>query len=73
MKVTRTSPFSGVENTLDIPNLTEEQLAAYNTGQYLIQDVVPHLTPDEREFIKTGITAQEWDDTFGGTTDEEEL
>jgi hypothetical protein len=27
----------------------------------LIQEAMPNLTPDEREFIKTGITNDEWD------------
>ena len=30
----------------------------------LIQQAMPNLTADEREFIKTGITPQEWDDMF---------
>jgi hypothetical protein len=25
---------------------------------------MPHLTPDEREFIMTGITEEEWDELF---------
>jgi hypothetical protein len=31
----------------------------------LIQDAFPWLTPDEREFIKTGITPEEWKAAFG--------
>ena len=30
----------------------------------LIQDVFPHLTPDEREFMITGWTPAEWEDKF---------
>tara|TARA_R110002110_G_scaffold8326_6_gene41868 strand:- start:6113 stop:6232 length:120 start_codon:yes stop_codon:yes gene_type:complete len=29
-------------------------------GNTLIQDVFPNLTPGEREFIKTGITVEEF-------------
>jgi len=28
---------------------------------------MPNLTDDEREFIKTGITAEEWRDNFNAT------
>lgn len=30
----------------------------------LIQDAFPTLTPDEREFLLTGMTADEWDELF---------
>ena len=51
--------LSGVERTLDIP-VTAEQLSNWNSGM-LIQDVMPNLTDDQREFIISGITADEWD------------
>ncbi len=37
----------------------------YAGGKERIQDVFPHLTADEREFLMTGITAKEWKDAFG--------
>lgn len=58
MLITRTSPFSGATNSLEI-NVTREQLAMWKAGT-LIQNAMPNLTADEREFIKTGITAAEW-------------
>ena len=30
----------------------------------LIQNIVPHLSMDEREFLMTGITSEEWNNTF---------
>ena len=63
MKITKTSTFSGVSHTLDIP-VTKEQLQKWNNGM-LIQNAMPNLTPDEREFLMTGITASEWAETFG--------
>lgn len=45
-------------------DVTEEQLIRWKGGQ-LIQNVFPHLSPDEREFLMTGITPQEWEETFG--------
>jgi hypothetical protein len=68
MNITRISPLSGKVNTLDIP-ATLEQFAAYEAGA-LIQNAFPNLTPDEREFIKTGITPEEWDAAFGGLDEE---
>lgn len=62
MLITRISPFSGNTITLDIP-VTQAQLDAWASGS-LIQDAMPNLSADEREFIMTGITAQEWDDMF---------
>lgn len=64
MKVTRTSTLSGDEHTLELP-VTEEQLMRYEFGGILIQDCFPQLTGPEREFIKTGITPDEWINMFG--------
>ena len=68
MKITRTSMISGVERTLDLP-VTQEQIAAWEAGT-LIQEAMPQISADQREFILTGITAEEWDVEFG--TDEED-
>tara|TARA_R110001599_G_scaffold81877_2_gene220797 strand:+ start:302 stop:502 length:201 start_codon:yes stop_codon:yes gene_type:complete len=63
MKITRVSPFSNKKTTLEI-DVTARQIASWEKGE-LIQDAMPNLTPDEREFIKTGVTPDEWDDIFG--------
>lgn len=62
MQITRKSMLSGRERTKEI-NVTEEQLALWQGGM-LIQNAMPHLTAGEREFIKTGITDEEWDSEF---------
>jgi hypothetical protein len=59
MQITRTSILTGITRTLDIP-VTPLELACYSAGA-LVQDAFPSLSPDEREFIKTGITSEEWD------------
>jgi hypothetical protein len=64
MTVTRTSPFSGKVNTREIP-VTQEQLGAWFERKGLIQDIMPNISADDREFIKTGITPEEWDEAFG--------
>jgi len=60
MLITRKSMLTGVERTLDIP-CTQAQLDAWSQGQDLIQRIMPDLTADQREFIMTGCTPEEWD------------
>lgn len=69
MLITRISMFSGNENTLDLP-ITEEQLTRWERGDILIQNAFPNLTPDQREFVKTGILSKEWDEMFSSTEEE---
>ena len=38
----------------------------------LIQVAFPYLNADDREILKTGIDAQEWETMFAGTQEEEE-
>ena len=63
MIITRKSPFSGKLHSAVI-NVTQKQLDLWESGM-LIQDAMPNLTANEREFIKTGITPEEWDNAFG--------
>lgn len=63
MLITRQSPISGKENTLDL-DVSQDQLNYYYYNNTPIQKVFSHLTPAEREFIKTGITEEEWDTMF---------
>jgi len=58
LEVVRKSPFSGKTNTIHV-NVTPEGLAAYKAGA-LIQVAFPNLSADEREFIMTGITPDEF-------------
>lgn len=62
MIIKRKSPFSGKENEQDIP-VTQEQLDKWKGGM-LIQNAMPNLTADQREFLMTGITKEEWEETF---------
>lgn len=63
MLITKKSAFTGIEHTLEIP-VTQAQLDLWNSG-VSIQNAMPNISAEDREFIKTGVTAQEWDDTFG--------
>ena len=64
MKITRTSPFTGITRTLELP-VTFQQISRYQSGEGYIQDIFAHLTPGEREFILTGITDEEWEEHIG--------
>jgi hypothetical protein len=64
MLVTRVSSLSGITRTMDL-NVTQEQLNRYELGLGLLQNIFPDLPKEEREFIKTGITPQEWEEIFG--------
>ena len=65
MIIYRRSLVSGKTNTMDLP-VTKEQVKEWQDGR-LIQNVFPDLTPDEREFIQTGITPDEWKQIDGGS------
>jgi len=65
--ITRRSPFTGKFHQMEIPLTPKEygkRATLWQTGM-LIQDAFPTLDANQREFIKTGITPQEWEDTFG--------
>ena len=63
MLITKKSMFSGEWNTMDIP-VTQSQIDDWESGT-LIQDAMPNVSADDREFLKTGVTPQEWINTFG--------
>ena len=65
IQVTRQSVITRKINTMELP-ITQEHLDMYETvGDILIQDAFPNLNAEQREFILSGITPQEWNDTFG--------
>lgn len=70
MLITRKSLISGRITTMDLP-ITDDQIAEFDRGA-LIQDAFPNLTPNQREFILSGITPEEWDATFADNDDEEQ-
>jgi hypothetical protein len=65
--ITRRSPFTGKVHRMEIPLTPKEygeRATLWQTGM-LIQDAFPMLDAGQREFIKTGITPEEWDNMFG--------
>lgn len=60
MLITKKSLLTGISHMLDIP-CTQAQLDEWNNGKGPhIQDVMPNLSKDDREFILSGITKEEW-------------
>jgi|TARA_R110000787_G_scaffold63216_7_gene142442 hypothetical protein len=62
MLITKKSLFTGRVNSLEI-DVTQADLDAWEDGM-LIQDAMPDLTADEREFIMTGSNGNDWDAMF---------
>ena len=65
MLITRISPLTGKTLTLDL-DITEDQIREYETpGRVrLIQEIFPSLTADQREFVLTGYTNEDWEQMF---------
>lgn len=64
MLITKQSPVTGELNSMDLP-VTQEQLTDWKVNRKLVQDVFPHLTAVEREFLISGYTAEDWEFIFG--------
>ena len=60
ISITRRSPLTGKTNTMSL-DISEGSLLAWKGGM-LIQDAMPNLSADEREFVMTGITPYEWEE-----------
>lgn len=63
MLITKKSLLTGRVHTMDLP-CTQEQIDAWRNGQ-LIQDAMPQLDAQQREFLISGSTPEEWDEVFG--------
>ena len=63
LHVTRTSLFTRKRNSMTLKT-TPQQFMDWQRGK-LIQDAFPELTADEREFLQSGATPEEWDNVFG--------
>lgn len=62
MKITKTSLLTGITRTIDF-DVTPKQLQLWQNGA-LIQDVMPNLTAEQREFLISGSTQEEWDEAY---------
>jgi hypothetical protein len=62
MLIAKTSSLTSRTHEMEI-DVSDKQIALWMEGA-LIQDVMPDLSPDEREFLMTGITPAEWNEAF---------
>ena len=62
-KITRQSMLTGLVHTMELP-ITMHQYLSWKEGK-LIQDAMPNLNAEQREFLMTGITPSEWNEAFG--------
>lgn len=71
MLITKKSIITGKDHQMDLP-VTEEQLTRWQRGE-LIQNVMPELTPVQREFLISGMTPEEQEEIFGnGSQDDDD-
>lgn len=59
----KTSALSGRLNSMELP-ITYDRLLQWEQSGELIQRAFPDLTNEQREFILTGSTPEEWDRAF---------
>lgn len=59
------SVFTGKTNQMDLP-VTPEQINEWKISGRVIQEALPMLNADQREFLLSGSTPEEWDEVFGG-------
>lgn len=70
MYIKRKSVISGIERTRSIP-VNPDDYMAWQAGLGSIQDLMPYLADNDREFILSGITPEEWDEMFADSDKEE--
>ena len=66
VEITKRSPLTGKANTLMI-SLDLSDYSDWQQGK-LIQKAMPYLSADEREFLISGIIAEEWDTMCGNVS-----
>lgn len=65
--ISRKSPLTGEMNT----RVMQIDMADFNRWKNgtLIQEAMPYLTDEEREFLITGCTPEDWDKLWGRLAD----
>ncbi len=63
MIIKATSKLTGVTHIREIP-ITKEDLVRVEENDECIQIIAPYLSSDDREFLITGITPEEWKEVF---------
>ena len=58
LNITRISPITSAVKTLEL-DITMDQYSRWRGGE-LIQNAMPNLSADDREYIMTGMTPEDW-------------
>ena len=69
MNIQRKSVLTGVVRTRNIP-VNPEDLALWEAGFTSIHEAMPYLNDNDREFILTGMTSEEWNAAFAEQLEE---
>ena len=69
-RITRTSPFTDIPHTMEFDLYDQQEFEtrylAWRRGKCLLTDAFPELSPEAIEFIRNGITEEEWLKYMGG-------
>jgi hypothetical protein len=71
LQLTRTSIFTRKRNTMTLP-IDASTFIRWRRGEMLVQDAFPHLSADQREFLMSGATPEEWSGIFASDDEEED-
>ena len=69
MLIERKSTLTGNFNTMDIA-ISNFELFQVEHRNSPIQDIIPHIPKEQREFLISGITPEEWNKYFNIKEDE---
>lgn len=67
IEVTRVSPITGRSLTR-MMDITQDQWFLWQHGE-LIQRAMPHLSDNDREWLMSGCTPEDWEEMFSGEED----
>lgn len=72
VKLEKISVFTGKRNTMEFPDGIEARIAAWKRpgSRQMVQEAFPDLTADQREFLLSGATPEEWDEATREDDDE---
>ncbi len=59
----RVDPCTGKTNSMWLP-ISYDQYVEWQTGTELIQNALPELDADQREFLITGMVPETWNNVF---------
>jgi hypothetical protein len=69
MYIKRKSAISGIERTRSIP-VNPDDYIAYKSGVVNMEESMPYLTDEDRDFIISGIIPEEWEKIFETVTED---